>query len=184
MATIEQDLAQIRQAVYGEEVREAIADGIEQCYQDSTANGQIDRIIAKGQETYDSIPEDYSGLSDEVSYLNSALSSSYKVAESIDIGNLVESGQLNPETGANMSNSATTTRTNYVVCNVPTMIKMDSSDYLFCGWAYTTNSASGAATSITGRAYTGGGAIIVPQGGTNTFRIGIQRVDGSALQQT
>ena len=80
-----------------------------------------------------------------------------------------------------MSNSATTTRTNYVVCNVPTMIKMDSSDYLFCGWAYTTNSASGAATSITGRAYTGGSAIIVPQGGTNTFRLGIKRVDGSAL---
>lgn len=32
MATIGQDIAQIRQAVYGEEVREAIADGIENCY--------------------------------------------------------------------------------------------------------------------------------------------------------
>ena len=34
MSTIEHDLAQIRQAVYGREVREAIADGIEHCYDD------------------------------------------------------------------------------------------------------------------------------------------------------
>ena len=34
MATIAQDVAQIRQAVYGKDVREAIADGIEKCYTD------------------------------------------------------------------------------------------------------------------------------------------------------
>ena len=34
MPSIEQDLRQIRKAVYGREVREAIADGIEKCYQD------------------------------------------------------------------------------------------------------------------------------------------------------
>lgn len=34
MPTIEQDVRQIRQAVYGREVREAIADGIEKCYDD------------------------------------------------------------------------------------------------------------------------------------------------------
>lgn len=37
MATIAQDLQQIRTAVYGEEVREAIADGIELCYSDTTS---------------------------------------------------------------------------------------------------------------------------------------------------
>lgn len=35
MATIVQDVDQIRHAVYGREVREAIADGIEQCYTDT-----------------------------------------------------------------------------------------------------------------------------------------------------
>lgn len=34
MPSIEQDLLHIRKAVYGREVREAIADGIEQCYTD------------------------------------------------------------------------------------------------------------------------------------------------------
>lgn len=34
MATIEQNVAAIRQAVYGRDVREAIAEGIEKCYTD------------------------------------------------------------------------------------------------------------------------------------------------------
>lgn len=37
MATIIQDVYQIRHAVYGREVREAIADGIEQCYTDTVS---------------------------------------------------------------------------------------------------------------------------------------------------
>lgn len=37
MATVVQDVYQIRHAVYGREVREAIADGIEQCYTDTTS---------------------------------------------------------------------------------------------------------------------------------------------------
>lgn len=32
---IDQDLAQIKNAIYGEEVRDAIIDGIEQCYSDA-----------------------------------------------------------------------------------------------------------------------------------------------------
>ena len=37
MPTIQQDVAQIRNAVYGREVREAIADGIEQSYAKSNS---------------------------------------------------------------------------------------------------------------------------------------------------
>lgn len=47
---IEQDIAQIRTAIYGKEVREAIADGIERCYSESTAAGQIEQIEAAGEE--------------------------------------------------------------------------------------------------------------------------------------
>lgn len=61
--SIEQDIAQIRGAIYGREVRESIAHGLEQCYEDSTANAQIALIEAKGAETIASIPSDYSTLS-------------------------------------------------------------------------------------------------------------------------
>lgn len=50
MPTIQQDLTAIRNAVYGKDVREAIADGIEHCYEESTANSQIAKIEAKGTE--------------------------------------------------------------------------------------------------------------------------------------
>ena len=39
MGTIEQDLAAIRTAVYGKDVREAIADGIENCYNETSQSG-------------------------------------------------------------------------------------------------------------------------------------------------
>lgn len=73
MATIAQIVAQIRTAIYGKDVRENIAQGIEKCYEDSTANAQIQAIINKGQETLDSIPEDYTALTGEVDDLKSAL---------------------------------------------------------------------------------------------------------------
>lgn len=72
MATIAQIVAQIRTAIYGKDVRENIAQGIEKCYEDSTANAQIQEIINKGQETLDSIPEDYTALTHEVDDLKSA----------------------------------------------------------------------------------------------------------------
>ena len=73
MATIDTYLEDIKNKVYGEDVRDAIHDGILQCYQDSTANAQIERIIEKGQETYDSIPGDYTTLSNSVSDLRAAI---------------------------------------------------------------------------------------------------------------
>lgn len=77
MATIQQDLAAIRAAVYGKDVREAIADGIEKCYEDSTAGAQIALIEQKGQETLDSIPDDYTALSDNLENLKSAITDGF-----------------------------------------------------------------------------------------------------------
>ena len=45
MATIEQDIASIRTAVYGQEVREAIADGIEKCHEDSAESKEAANFI-------------------------------------------------------------------------------------------------------------------------------------------
>ena len=70
---IDQFLAAIRQAIYGKDVREAIASGIEQCYNDSTANAQKAEIEAKGAEVLASIPDTYEDLQDDVSDLKSAI---------------------------------------------------------------------------------------------------------------
>lgn len=70
---IDQFLAAIRQAIYGRDVREAIASGIEQCYDDSTASAQKADIEAKGAEVLASIPDTYDDLQNDVDNLKSAI---------------------------------------------------------------------------------------------------------------
>ena len=94
MATIDKYLDDIKNKTYGEDVRDAIHDGILQCYQDSTANAQIERIIEKGRETFNSIPENYSTLTAEVDDLKAALSQ--------ETDNLIEIGfESLPKNGIN-----------------------------------------------------------------------------------
>lgn len=61
MPTIEQDVDSIRNAIYGKDVREAIADGIEKCY-------------ANVEEIIDGIPSDYAALSNTVNVLDGVVS--------------------------------------------------------------------------------------------------------------
>lgn len=70
MPSIAQIVEQIRTAIFGKDVRENIALGIEKCYEDSTANAQIALIQAKGAETIASIPSDYTSLANEVTGVN------------------------------------------------------------------------------------------------------------------
>lgn len=75
--TIEQIVEQIRTAVYGKDVRENIALGIEKTYQDATdivkesTQRALAEIEAKGEEVIESIPSDYSTLSSDVDNLKS-----------------------------------------------------------------------------------------------------------------
>lgn len=71
--TITQVLNAIRTAVFGKDVREAIAAGIEKCYQDSTASGQIAEIEAAAEAARASIPQEYTALSDSVKTLESEM---------------------------------------------------------------------------------------------------------------
>ena len=66
MAAIDQDLLAIRRAVYGREVREAIAHGIETCYSEVSAPAQIARIENRVDEIIDSLPQDYTELNNWV----------------------------------------------------------------------------------------------------------------------
>ena len=70
---IDNDLAAIKNAVYGEQVRDSIVSAIQKCYDDSTASAQIEAIEAKGAEVLDSIPDTYEDLQNDVDDLNSAV---------------------------------------------------------------------------------------------------------------
>ena len=80
---IDQFLAAIRQAIYGRDVREAIASGIEQCYEDSTASAQKADIEAKGAEVLASIPDTYENLNGAVRSSRLAFEPGWMMANNI-----------------------------------------------------------------------------------------------------
>lgn len=55
MANITQDIANIRKAVYGKEVRESIASAIEQCYTDASKNGNANMEVSRARGTYSTL---------------------------------------------------------------------------------------------------------------------------------
>ncbi|MCI5628253.1 MAG: hypothetical protein MR346_01305 [Clostridium sp.] len=57
MANITQDIANIRKAVYGKEVRESIASAIEQCYTDASEKGNANMEVSRARGTYDNLDE-------------------------------------------------------------------------------------------------------------------------------
>lgn len=86
MSTVAQDVQQIREAIYGREVREAIADGIEHCYSDvsggvTTANTAAAAANAAAQRanTAAAGAEGIPGTAslEDVNYLKSALNTGY-----------------------------------------------------------------------------------------------------------
>lgn len=97
---IDQFLAAIRQAIYGKDVREAIASGIEQCYNDSTASAQKADIEAKGAEVLASIPDTYEDLQNDVNDLRTFYSSNDNT------GIVWGRGSLNSSTGGTSTANA------------------------------------------------------------------------------
>lgn len=105
----------------------------------------------------------------------------YSVTYSIETGELITNGQLNPITGTNMANSAKTTRTNYFVVNAPVLFYMTNLDYEYTIWTYLSNATSNAVESQTNRKYTSYPTIIRPAEGEHKCRIGFRRKDGADL---
>lgn len=123
MPSIDQIIAQIRTAVYGKDVRENIADGIEQCYEDSTANAQMALIEAKGAETIASIPSDYTELCNDVNNIKKGVSNDNKnILEAIadeSIRNVLlgvewEHGGIRTSTGQNAANEYNSRTVDYI----------------------------------------------------------------------
>lgn len=86
MSSIDNYLQEIKTAVYGEEVRDAIHDAIEQCYEDvnqqismveAAGSAQIAAVQAKGAETIETIPDNYDALAENVKNERDNVISSY-----------------------------------------------------------------------------------------------------------
>lgn len=83
MSAIQDDINAIRRAVYGKDVREAIADGIEQCYTDVSSAATLADTAASNANTAaiaasaaaEMIPEDYTELIDTTNTLTNDLNS-------------------------------------------------------------------------------------------------------------
>ena len=101
----------------------------------------------------------------------------------IDIGLLVNSARLNPLNGFNdgVANKPAFTRTNMVTIDLPVVFFLDSADYLFAIWTYTTAATASAKKSPTAKAYISKPALIYPAGGLNNVRFGFCRIDGANL---
>ena len=104
---IDQFLATIRQAIYGRDVREAIASGIEQCYNDSTASVQKADIEAKGAEVLASIPDTYEDLQNTVGYKKRNISRGYVANNADGVSNVTYSSD-----GSEFSFTLSTAATN------------------------------------------------------------------------
>ena len=82
MATIAQIVQQIRTATYGIDVREAIAEGIEKCYDETSQAGTIAAIQAAAEAAIASLPADYSAMW-------SALAPAFRADQAYSVGEYV-----------------------------------------------------------------------------------------------
>lgn len=106
MAGIEKYLKTIKNGVFGRDVRKAIHDGIQQAYDDATANGNANMEVAKARATFETLAERLASMSDKLddkanaawveSQLQNILSSSPKSS----LASLAEIQRTYP-TGAN-----------------------------------------------------------------------------------
>ncbi|HFI0084980.1 TPA: hypothetical protein ACGORA_000370 [Streptococcus suis] len=83
---IDNHLKVIKEGVFGRDVRQAIHDGIEQAYDDATANGNANMEVAKARGVYDTLPNRLQAIDGMlISKLNSLTNISPKdVVESFD----------------------------------------------------------------------------------------------------
>ena len=85
MPTVAQDVAAIRTAVYGRDVREAIADGIENCYSDvSRAKTLADQAVADATQANNTAAQGVNNLSQTIADANTATQRANDAASAAD----------------------------------------------------------------------------------------------------
>ena len=137
----------------------------------------IQTLISSIETAVSTIPLDYSALNRAVKNIDSVI---FKVPYSVSLGNLVESGYLNPANGYNGSNNAKYTRTGFISLDRDIVVKLDSDNYQFCIWTYSSQSTSSKIESPTFSQYVNAeNPIIIEK--QNYFRIGFKRKDDTNL---
>ncbi|HEM6145138.1 TPA: hypothetical protein ACGOY9_000540 [Streptococcus suis] len=63
---IDNHLKVIKEGVFGRDVRQAIHDGIQQAYDDATANGNANMEVAKARATFETLAERLASMSDKL----------------------------------------------------------------------------------------------------------------------
>ena len=86
MATVAQDVAAIRNAVYGGDVREAIADGIEKCYTNvSSAKTIADPSITTMQGLISDVSDALDNVDTKIGEIDSAVINANAAAENVGL---------------------------------------------------------------------------------------------------
>ncbi|HEM5088367.1 TPA: hypothetical protein U1265_000530, partial [Streptococcus suis] len=74
---IDNHLKVIKEGVFGRDVRQAIHDGIQQVYEDATANGNANMEVAKARGTADTLSERLAGFDYELAQARNDISTQY-----------------------------------------------------------------------------------------------------------
>ena len=182
MPSIQTYLQQILDAVYGEEVRGAIHDAIEECYTDVTtsataadaaataANAAADAANAAASG-FINIPESLFRVPGQIETVGPPSGT-----DSHDI--CIANGGINPTTGLNLSfdSNPLTCKTYFMTNSGPLLFVMSTTDYEMTAWNYRTASATNRVSSLSNKAYTNA-SIVVPFTSTAPrFRVGFRRV--------
>lgn len=80
MANIKENLNNIKNALFGKDVRQSIHDAIEQCYNDASVNGNANMEVEMARGTYDTLGKRLDNSEEKISVLNTGLDS--KASES------------------------------------------------------------------------------------------------------
>lgn len=189
MPSIQTYLQQILDAVYGEEVRGAIHDAIEECYTDvatsataadaaATAANAAASAANAAASGFTNVPESLFRVPGKITTVNPPSG-----ADPYDFA--VAFGGIDPTTGLNLSSSShpLTCKTYFMTNSVPLLFVMSTTDYEMTAWNYTSASASNRYSSLSNKAYTND-SIVVPFTSTAPrFRVGFRRVKDDGVTE-
>ena len=180
-------LQQILDAVYGEEVRGAIHDAIEECYTDtSTGATTASEAAAAANEAATAANTAATDVNAALSGFENVPISLFRVPIKLKNANTdpetdditLALGGINPSTGKHLSSSSypLTCKTLWMKFTCPVLFVMDTTDYEMTVWTYTSASQSNGHESLTNKAYTNAPVVVPFKPVAQRFKVGFRRV--------
>lgn len=207
MPSIQTYLQQILDAVYGEEVRGAIHDAIEECYTDVTTSATAADAAATAANAAasaaNSAAADASAIAQEAGIMATAedrIAESAFMAESSLAKSYTRLGVgVNADTGNDWTNHSECMCTGYRVLDRSVLFNITDPTYKYLIYLYSTNNIDGRLYCLTEKEYIQG-PIVIPKTSfhkkhvnqssmtdtkvpvtANRYRVSVQRIDGADL---